>query len=162
MSRVQLALHGSVLDGTHAFYTKLFGAEPARLRPGCANFAIANPPLKLVLIEDASARGHGVAGALNHVDVEVETTDEVVAATGCLNDEVLETEVEDQTTCCFAIQEEVWVNDPDGAPWEVYRVLVDAPAEGGVAGDGVCCIPEAIQGVPAAVVGGQFESSACC
>jgi catechol 2,3-dioxygenase-like lactoylglutathione lyase family enzyme len=162
MSRVQLALNVSHLDQATGFYTKLFGTEPAKLRPGYANFAIANPPLKLVLMEDASARGHDVGGALNHLGVEVETTDEVVAATGRLNDEGLVTEVQEQTTCCFAVQDKVWVNDPDGAPWEVYTVLADAPAESGIAGDSACGVPEAIQGVSAAVIGGQFESSACC
>ncbi len=162
MSRVQLALNVSDLDVAVAFYSKLFGTEPAKLRPGYANFAIANPPLKLVLVEDATARGHGVGGALNHLGVEVETTDEVARATGRLTEEGLETEVQEQTTCCFAVQDKVWVNDPDGAPWEVYTVLADAPAEGGIAGDGTCCIPEAIQGVPVAVGGGQSESSSCC
>ena len=84
MSRVQLALNVSDLDEAVDFYSKLFGAEPAKRRPGYANFAIADPPLKLVLIEDADARGHGVAGALNHLGVEVATTAEVAAATGRL------------------------------------------------------------------------------
>ena len=77
MSRVQLALNVSDIDEAVEFYTKLFGAEPAKRRPGYANFAIADPPLKLVLVEDTGARGIGVAGALNHLGVEVETTDEV-------------------------------------------------------------------------------------
>jgi catechol 2,3-dioxygenase-like lactoylglutathione lyase family enzyme len=162
MSRMQLALNVSDLDEAVAFYSKLFGAEPAKLRPGYANFAIADPPLKLVLMEDTTARGHGVGGALNHLGVEVETTDEVAAATGRLSDEGLKTEVEEQTNCCFAIQDKVWVNDPDGAPWEVYTVLADAPAASGIAGDGACCIPEAIQGVPIPVGGGQPGSSSCC
>ncbi len=162
MSRVQLALNVSDLGEAIAFYSKLFGTEPAKLRPGYANFAIVNPPLKLVLVEDATARGRGVGGALNHLGVEVETTDEVAEATGRLREEGLKTEVEEQTTCCFAVQDKVWVNDPDGAPWEVYTVLADAPSESGIAGDGTCCIPEAIQGVPVAVGGGRPESSSCC
>ncbi len=162
MSRVQLALNVSDLDEAIAFYSKLFGTEPAKLRPGYANFAVADPPLKLVLMEDVSARGHGVAGALNHLGVEVETADEVAAATGRLSDQGLETEVEEKTNCCFAIQDKVWVSDPDGAPWEVYTVLADAPMESGLAGDGTCCIPEAIQGIPVAVGGGQPEPSSCC
>jgi catechol 2,3-dioxygenase-like lactoylglutathione lyase family enzyme len=162
MSRVQFALNVSNLDEAIAFYSKLFGTEPAKLRPGYANFAIANPPLKLVLMEDATARGHGVGGALNHLGIEVETTDEVAAATGRLTDEGLKTEVQEQTTCCFAVQDKVWVNDPDGAPWEVYTVLGDAPVESGIAGDGTCCIPEAIQGVPVTVGEGQPDPSSCC
>src|SRR5271166_2170727 len=151
MSRVQLALNVSDLDEAIAFYSKLFGAEPAKLRPGYANFAIADPPLKLVLMEDTTARGHGIGGALNHLGVEVETTDEVAAATRLLSDGGLETEVQEQTNCCFAIQDKVWVNDPDGAPWEVYTVLADAPAESGIAGDGTCCVPEAVGAEPVSV-----------
>ena len=161
MSRVQLALNVSDLDEAVAFYSKLFGVEPAKRRPGYANFAIANPPLKLVLMETEDARGSGVAGALNHLGVEVESTAEVTAATSRLSAEGLQTEVEDQTTCCFAVQDKVWVNDPDGAPWEVYTVLADAPAGSGLAGDGTCCIPEAIAS-PVSVGAGSSKSSSCC
>jgi len=131
MSRVQLALNVSDLDLAVAFYSKLFGTGPAKVRPGYANFAVEDPPLKLVLMEDAGARGQGVAGALNHLGVEVATTDDVVAATGRLGRQGLLTEVEEQTNCCFAIQDKVWVRDPDGAPWEVYTVLADAPSTPG-------------------------------
>ena len=162
MSRVQLALNVSDLDEAIAFYSKLFGTPPAKRRPGYANFAIADPPLKLVLMEDATARGHGVAGALNHLGVEVETTDAVAAATGRLSEEGMDTEVQEQTTCCFAVQDKVWLHDPDGAPWEVYTVLADAPAELGMAGDGTCCVPAAIPGVPVAVGGSPSEPSSCC
>ncbi len=166
MSRVQLALNVSDLDEAIDFYSKLLGTGPAKRRPGYANFAVDDPPLKLVLMEDAAARGHGVGGALNHLGVEVETTDEVAAATGRLNEVGMETEVEEQTTCCFAVQDKVWVNDPDGAPWEIYTVLADAPAESVLKGDGSCCIPAAIQGasvdVTVTVGGGQPESSSCC
>jgi len=161
MSRVQLALNVSDLDEAIAFYSKLFGTEPAKLRPGYANFAIADPPLKLVLMEDVEARGSGVAGALNHLGVEVGSTDDVAAATGRLSDDGLDTVTEEQTTCCFAVQDKVWVNDPDGAPWEVYTVLDDAPVESGVAGDGGCCIPEAVTGIPVSVGGTQATSSCC-
>jgi catechol 2,3-dioxygenase-like lactoylglutathione lyase family enzyme len=162
MSRVQLALNVSDLDEAVAFYSKLFGAEPAKRRPGYANFAIADPPLKLVLMEGADARGHGIAGALNHLGVEVATPDEVVVTTGRLRQEGLETEVQDQTTCCFAVQDKVWVNDPDGAPWEVYTVLADAPAETGIAGDGACCVPEAGGPAPVSAGTGPSESATCC
>ncbi len=162
MSRVQLALNVSDLDEAVTFYTRLFGTEPAKRRPGYANFAIADPPLKLVLLETEDARGHGVAGALNHLGVEVGTTDEVVAATGRLSAEGLETEVQDQTTCCFAVQDKVWVSDPDGAPWEVYTVLADAPADPGIAGDATCCIPEAVGGTPVSTGAGTPGSSSCC
>src|SRR5580693_1260708 len=101
MSRVQLALNVSDIDEAVAFYTKLFGTEPAKRRPGYANFAVADPPLKLVLMEDPTARGHGTVGALNHVGVEVETSDEVTATTGRLREEGMATDVEEQTTCCY-------------------------------------------------------------
>jgi catechol 2,3-dioxygenase-like lactoylglutathione lyase family enzyme len=161
MSRVQLALNVSDIDEAVEFYTKLFGTGPAKRQPGYANFAIADPPLKLVLVENSNARGDGVSGALNHLGVEVETPDEVTAATGRLSDTGMGVEVQEQTTCCFAVQDKVWVNDPDGAPWEVYTVLADAPAATGIAGDGSCCVPEAIAGEPVSV-GVTQSGSSCC
>ena len=125
MSRVQLALNVSDLDAAVDFYSRLFATEPAKRRPGYANFAVAAPPLKLVLIE-----GKGVPGTLNHLGVEVDSTDQVVAARQRLSDEGLATAVEDQVACCYAVQDKVWVRDPDGAPWEVYTVLADAPTMG--------------------------------
>ena len=121
MSRVQLALNVSDLDKAIDFYGKLFATEPAKVRPGYANFAIAEPPLKLVLIE-----GRGDPGSLNHLGVEVETTDDVTAATTRLSGEGLPTASEDEVTCCFAVQDKVWVDAPDGEPWEIYTVLADA------------------------------------
>ena len=123
MSRVQLALNVSDLDEAITFYSKLFGVAPAKVRPGYANFAVAEPPLKLVLIE-----GGGAPGSLNHLGVEVESTDQVGAAIGRLQAEGLATEIEEQTTCCYAVQDKVWVHGPDAEPWEVYTVLADAPA----------------------------------
>jgi catechol 2,3-dioxygenase-like lactoylglutathione lyase family enzyme len=161
MSRIQLALNVSDIDEAVEFYTKLFGTGPAKRQPGYANFAIADPPLKLVLVENSNARGDGVSGALNHLGVEVETPDEVTAATGRLSDTGMGVEVQEQTTCCFAVQDKVWVNDPDGAPWEVYTVLADAPAATGIAGDGSCCVPEAIAGEPVSV-GVTQSGSSCC
>ncbi len=162
MSRVQLALNVSDLDEAVAFYSKLFGAAPAKRRPGYANFAIADPPLKLVLMESEDARGQGVAGALNHLGVEVETGDDVAAASGRLTAEGLATEVQDQTTCCFAVQDKVWVSDPDGTPWEVYTVLADAPAGSGIAGDGACRVPEVVGGSPVSVGAVSSGPSSCC
>ena len=139
MARVQLALNVSDVDAAVDFYSKLFKVEPAKRRPGYANFAIAEPPLKLVLIEDPSARGNGVAGALNHLGVEVETPGEVGAATQRLTGEGLDTLSQEATNCCYAIQDKVWVHDPDGAPWEVYTVLADAPAGSELCGSAACC-----------------------
>jgi catechol 2,3-dioxygenase-like lactoylglutathione lyase family enzyme len=121
MSRVQLALNVDDLNTAIEFYSKLFGTTPAKVREGYANFAVAEPPLKLVLIENP-----GQGGTLNHLGVEVEHTDLVAQAIGRLQGDGLDTRVEDQTTCCFAVQDKVWVNGPDGEPWEVYTVLADA------------------------------------
>ena len=99
------------------------------MRPGYANFAIADPPLKLVLMEDPETREAGVLGALNHLGVEVETPGEVANASRRLGAEGLETEDQRATTCCHAVQDKVWVEDPDHTPWEIYTVLADAPAE---------------------------------
>jgi catechol 2,3-dioxygenase-like lactoylglutathione lyase family enzyme len=142
MSRVQLALNVADLDAAVEFYSKLFDAAPAKRRPGYANFAIVDPPLKLVLIENRDHRGKGVAGALNHLGVEAETPEEVQAATARLAGEGLEPDVQESTTCCYAVQDKAWVNDPDGAPWEVYTVLADAPAETGLGCSTEACAPE--------------------
>jgi catechol 2,3-dioxygenase-like lactoylglutathione lyase family enzyme len=120
VSRVQLALNVSDLDAAVEFYSKLFATEPAKRRPGYANFAIADPPLKLILFQ-----GDGRGGTLNHLGVEVASTEEVAAAQRRLAGEGLATATEDQVSCCFALQDKVWVDDPDGAPWEVYTVLAD-------------------------------------
>jgi len=121
-SRVQLALNVVDLDEAISFYSKLFDAEPAKVRPGYANFAIAEPPLKLVLIEDPTQK----PGSLNHLGVEVETTDEVAAAKQRLTAAGLATSVEGEVACCYAVQDKVWVDGPGGEPWEFYAVLADA------------------------------------
>ena len=121
MSRVQLALNVSDIDEAVAFYSKLFATEPAKRREGYANFAIDEPPLKLVLIE-----GHGQPGTMNHLGVEVMSTDEVAAANSRLSAEGLACATEENVSCCFAVQDKVWVDAPDGEPWEIYTVLADA------------------------------------
>ena len=120
MSRLQLAINVTDLDRAVEFYSRLFDAAPAKVKPGYANFAIADPPLKLVLFE-------GPEGAtLNHLGVEVETADEVVAAERRLTSTGLETTGVDETICCFAEKAETWVVDPDGARWEWYVKSGDA------------------------------------
>ncbi|CAN5505500.1 ArsI/CadI family heavy metal resistance metalloenzyme [soil metagenome] len=128
MPRVQLALNVSDLDEAVAFYSKLFDTPVAKRRPGYANFAIDQPPLKLVLIE-----GEG-GGTLNHLGIEVETADEVESAERRLATEGLATTGVDDTTCCYALKTETWVSDPDGAPWEVYVKTGDAEQMGNSAG----------------------------
>ena len=133
MGRVQLALNVTDLDEAVGFYSKLFQTEPAKRRPGYANFAVADPPLKLVLFENPAE-----AGTLNHLGVEVSTTAEVVTATRRLAAEGLPTEVEDGVTCCHALQDKVWVAGAD-TRWEVYTVLADAPlSDAALAADGCC------------------------
>jgi catechol 2,3-dioxygenase-like lactoylglutathione lyase family enzyme len=141
MSRVQLALNVEDLDAAVDFYSRLFATSPAKRQPGYANFAIADPPLKLVLMECA---GSGKGGTLNHLGVEVASTDEVHEATSRLADEGMATATEDDVTCCYARQDKVWVNDPDGAPWEVYTVIEDVPvaavpARPAEVAEGRCC-----------------------
>ena len=125
MSRAQLALNVDNLDEAITFYSKLFDISPAKVRPGYANFAVAEPPLKLVLIENP---GHG--GTLNHLGVEVGSSDAVHAEIARLTNEGMFTEEELGTTCCFARQDKVWVTGPAGEKWEVYTVLEDADTFG--------------------------------
>jgi len=132
MSRVQLAINVSDLDSSIAFYSKLLSTEPAKVQPGYANFAVSDPPLKLVLMEQADARGSGVVGALNHLGVEVETADEVAGSAARLSDQGMDTDLREGTMCCYALQDKVWVDDPDQLPWEIYTVLADASDDGEV------------------------------
>jgi catechol 2,3-dioxygenase-like lactoylglutathione lyase family enzyme len=144
VARVQLALNVSDLDEAIDFYARLFDTPPANVGLGYANFTIADPPLKLVLIEEPEARGAGVAGALNDLGVEVMNPDGVRNATHRLRAAGLRTLKQQATTCCYAIQDKVWVKDPDDTPWEVYAVLADAPAESRRDGDGSCCAPAGV------------------
>jgi len=125
MSRIQLALNVDDLDAAIAFYSTLFNAAPAKVKPGYANFAIAEPPLKLVLLENP---GHG--GSINHLGVEVESSEQVHAEIARLTEAGMFTEEEIGTTCCFATQDKVWVSAPDGVRWEVYTKLADTETFG--------------------------------
>jgi lactoylglutathione lyase len=125
MSRAQLALNVDDLDEAITFYSKLFNTTPAKIKPGYANFAVAEPPLKLVLVENP-----GRGGTLNHLGVEVETTEAVHAEIERLSGEGMFTEEEMGTTCCFAKQDKVWVTGPAGEKWEVYTVLADSDTFG--------------------------------
>jgi hypothetical protein len=156
VSRVQLALNVANIEEAIEFYSKLFATEPAKVRPGYANFAIADPPLKLVLIENEAA----VAGSLNHLGVEVESTDEVAMAQARLSAAELPTAAEEQVSCCYAVQDKVWVDGPGGEPWEIYTVLSDTETPGGDLraadpSDAACC---ATRPDPAATGAG----SSCC
>jgi catechol 2,3-dioxygenase-like lactoylglutathione lyase family enzyme len=151
--RLQVALNVNDIGEAVAFYTKLFGTEPAKLRPGYANFAIAEPPLKLVLLENP-----GQGGSLNHLGVEVPDTGTVEAEQARLAGTGLASSDEGETTCCYARQDKFWVQGaPDGESWEIYAVLADSqtfyaeghgpeccggtgqPGEPAVSHDATCC-----------------------
>jgi catechol 2,3-dioxygenase-like lactoylglutathione lyase family enzyme len=134
MARIQLALNVDDLDQAIAFYSKLFGTEPAKRKPGYANFAIADPPLKLVLLENPGQRG-----TLNHLGVEVESSDVVHAEIARLTEAQMFTEEQIGTTCCFATQDKVWVTGPSGERWEVYTVLADSDSFGASPGQPQPC-----------------------
>lgn len=140
MSRIQLALNVTDIDAAVEFYSKLFATEPAKRKPGYANWEIVDPPLKLVLFEGAEG------GTINHLGVETETADEVAAAEARLSDTGVETTGVDDTVCCYATKVETWVTDTDGASWEWYVKTGDADElTNRIVGDGteaVCCAPE--------------------
>jgi catechol 2,3-dioxygenase-like lactoylglutathione lyase family enzyme len=149
MSRVQLALNVGDLEASIEFYTKLFKTPPAKIRENYANFAIAEPPLKLVLIA-----GGGAPGSLNHLGVEVDSTDEVLAASRRMQAEGAACDLQESTTCCYAVQDKVWVSGPE-IPWEIYTVLADAPVMQPEAGE--CCAPD---DADASI--GEPAGSSCC
>ena len=170
MSRVQLALRVADLEASIEFYSALFDTVPAKRRPGYANFAITEPPLKLVLLE-----GHpGDPTRMDHLGVEVESTELVDIAHHRLAAAGLATRPEDETTCCYAVQDKVWVTGPGNEPWEVYTVKADARADlegktsldlSEVAGDGTCCTTDtqpAAMGAPDAGSTNAIEEAACC
>jgi catechol 2,3-dioxygenase-like lactoylglutathione lyase family enzyme len=135
MSRVQLALRVPDLEESVRFYSKLFDAEPAKRRPGYANFAIAEPPLKLVLIEGSAGEGT----RMDHLGVEVASTEDVAHATERLKNAGLATVEENDTSCCYALQDKVWVTGPGREPWEVYVVKADTDDLLKVTDDSECC-----------------------
>ena len=145
MSRIQLALNVDDLDESVAFYRRLFDVEPAKVRPGYANFAVPDPPLKLVLIENA---GHG--GTLNHLGVEVDDTPAVDDVRRRLETEGLGAREERGVTCCYATQDKFWVEEtPNAERWEIYTVLADSPTANAVTeDDATCCSGEAEEQTP--------------
>jgi catechol 2,3-dioxygenase-like lactoylglutathione lyase family enzyme len=151
MSRVQLALNVDDVDDAVAFYSKLFGTAPAKRRPGYANFAISDPPLKLVLLENP-----GQGGSLNHLGVEVADTDTVDAEQSRLAEQGLASIDERGTTCCYAKQDKFWVQGtPGGESWEIYTVLADSPTfDAPDTGPGCCGTNPASAGQP--------TTTACC
>ncbi len=157
MSRIQLALNVDDLEQATAFYSKLFGVGPAKTRPGYANFAMAEPPLKLVLFENP-----GRGGTLNHLGVEVETVDAVDTEQARLAGVGLATRDERGTTCCYATQDKFWVEGtPSGERWEVYTVLADSETFADPSPSSACCGEESqteSDAQPAAVA----QGCCCC
>jgi len=158
MSRVQLALNVDDLDEAVAFYSKLFNTTPAKVKPGYANFAVTEPPLKLVLLENP-----GQGGTINHLGVEVTSSEQVHSEIARLTAEGLVTDEEIGTTCCFATQDKVWVSGPAGEKWEVYTVLADSETFGTSpghlnpdAGGAACC------GTQAADRPAGTAAASCC
>ncbi len=136
MSRVQLALNVTDVDAAVAFYEKVFGTPVTKQRPGYANFAISEPPLKLVLIQNDQG------GTMNHLGVEVDTISEVNKATEGFVDAGLTTYEEQGVECCYAKQDKVFVTDPNGLDWEFYTVLADSPVADKASSDSdTCCAP---------------------
>lgn len=125
MSLFQISINVRDVEAAVGFYSKLFGVEPAKHRSGYANFVVVDPPLKFIAIEN-----EGEPGTINHVGIEVASTDAVVAATKRLAELGLPFKVDDTHTCCYATQDKVWTQDPDGVPWECYTVLADAADPG--------------------------------
>jgi catechol-2,3-dioxygenase len=121
MARLQLALNVQDIETATHFYSQLFNTEPAKRRSGYANFAIAEPPLKLVLFENPKA-----VGKLNHLGIEVESSEQVWMERDRLREASLAVRSDEQNTCCYALQDKAWVTDPDGDAWEIYTVLKDA------------------------------------
>ena len=153
MSRVQLALNVPDIDEAVDFYSKLFATEPAKRRPGYANFAIADPPLKLVLFEQAEA-----SARLNHLGVEVMSPEDVAEHQARLTGEGVDA-VDGSGTCCFAKQEKVWVDGPDGA-WEIYAVLEDSEAFGSSAQ--AASLEEAVTAGASGCCGTAAETATTC
>src|SRR5215217_1721092 len=156
MSRLQLALNVDDLETSIAFYSALFGTEPHKLRPGYANFAVAEPPLKLVLIENP-----GQGGSVNHLGVEVEDVDTVDTEQTRLAGEGLASVDERDTTCCYAKQDKFWVEGaPNGESWEIYTVLADSPTPNGEAPGQECCTTALVEPSPAQAAAQQ--AAGCC
>lgn len=158
MSRLQLGLNVDDLDEAIEYYSTLFNTEPKKVEPGYANFAIADPPLKLVLFE-----GAGPHGAINHMGIEHESADAVHAELDRVKEAGLAVHSEGEDHCCYAYKDEGWVDGIDGHRWEIYTVLADAATAGhleaGGEAAGTCCAP-----TEEVLVGGapSTTEASCC
>ncbi len=135
MSRVQLALNVDNLAESISFYSKLFSTEPAKVKPGYANFAVTEPPLKLILMENP-----GLGGSVNHLGVEVADVEAVDAEQIRLAAEGFASIDERGTTCCYAKQDKFWIEGaPNGERWEIYTVLADSETFSAAEPEGATC-----------------------
>lgn len=143
-TRVHVALPVRDVDRSTEFYATLFGQRPTKTRPGYAKFEVAEPPVNLTLNQTDGATAP--VNPVSHFGIQVKDTDAVAATSARLKAAGLETRDEENVTCCYAVQDKVWVADPDGNPWEVFVVLDNAPAQ--ESQSGACCTPS--------------QSGACC
>ena len=134
--RPHLALTVTDVERSIPFYEALLGSAPAKVRDDYAKFEVADPALNLTLNK---GERNGALGAFNHAGIQVESTDDVLAAKLRLQKAGLATFDEMETTCCYAKQDKIWVHDPDGTPWEIFTVLDDAPVAGEPAEKVACC-----------------------
>ncbi len=138
--KAHLSLNVRDVGQSIAFYRKMFGIEPSKVRTGYAKFDVQNPPLNFTLNE-SPVESHG---ALSHLGIQVSSTEDVLAIKQRWNSAGLVTRDEMQTNCCYAMQDKAWVRDPDNNEWEVFVVLEDNLPDTAVCGDGQdksCCAP---------------------
>jgi catechol 2,3-dioxygenase-like lactoylglutathione lyase family enzyme len=153
--KAHLAINVNDVDASIDFYKRMFGIEPSKVRTGYAKFDVQNPPLNFTLNQVA----FNGSGALSHLGIQVAGSEDVIAMKTRWEDQGLATRVELQTSCCYAVQDKAWVNDPDGNEWEVFAVLEDNLPEGqGKSGDSTCCVPTSTE----SNAGNQAVKTACC
>lgn len=153
--KAHLAINVRDVETSIPFYKKMFGIEPSKVRTGYAKFDVQSPPLNFTLNQVPFSE----RGALSHLGIQVATSEDVVAMRGRWEAEGLLPREEMQTTCCYALQDKAWVNDPDGNEWEVFVVLEDNLSEEVQgAADKTCCVPTFVG------IGGQKQEvqTACC
>ena len=146
-SRVHLALNASQIDKSIEFYEAFFNVKPSKVKPGYAKFDVENPPINLTLNEASEVSGNQI----NHMGIEIKASQGVQAQLERFKSLGLETRIEENTTCCFAKQDKVWVTDPDGNSWETFVVLEDSDLRKDQSSDSTCCVPTA-----------ETASAGCC
>lgn len=151
-----VSLNVSSIDASVAFYEKAFGVTVTKRRPGYAKFDLQSPSLNLSMVEAART---GVNAS--HFGIQVASTDDVIEATNRFKTVGLTTRTEEDTACCYAVQDKVWVEDPDGNSWEIFVVKADAPV---MKADGSsCCAPIGLSESKAeTVIAPVAAKTGCC